>query len=47
VQALQRGEAVSLVLCGERSAAFFGPERLSIWQRLRPTAAPHAVLETL
>lgn len=46
--AVQRGEAVTLTLCGERAAATFGPVRRPWWQRLTGAAArPAAVLEAL
>jgi len=46
----QRGEAVALTLCGERSAQRFEPAPRSLWQRLVGSGrgtAPHAVLEAL
>ncbi|MDQ6628103.1 MAG: hypothetical protein M3Z29_06560 [Pseudomonadota bacterium] len=46
----ERGDAVMLTLCGERSTVGFALQPRPLWQRLRSrwsAAEPHALLETL
>ena len=46
--AVRRGEAVTLTLCGERTAARYSLAPRSLWQRLRTTTLPaHDVLAAL